>query len=511
MKILFDTNILIRLTDVRTQLPNEYADVVRMIQELHYTIVYHPAQIEDWAHDAQDDRRLVNLSRVRQYSMLDDPPAPQCSELSAWEWRQTNANDVVDNKLLYAVKRMAVGVLVTEDRKMHQKARRAGIQEQVYDIAALYEFLSGQLQAGQLIQPTSAVIKNVPLYNLDLNNRFFDSLRDSYKEFNDWFKRIAQERNAWVVQSESNDIFGLCIYKIERDEDLTDAGLRMSGAVLKLCTFKVAGVGYKLGESLLRQAFLFAVYNNLSAVYVQVRKGQQERLCRLLEEFGFDDVGSYRNDVVWMKPMRPSPSARFSIESWRNRDFAIRYYPYHFAGGGVSKYIVPIHPAYHDQMFPEINTCSLLFTPDNGCLFASEANAIKKAYICQSGIKRIKAGDLLLFYRCNDVKAIDTLGVVEQVVKTADTERVFASVARRTVLTDKAISSMVNKREVLVLLFRFVQHLRRKVTKRELADAGIAGEYQSIRRMPESVYRSLIKPELKDWGVEEAPFAIVGE
>ena len=89
MKILFDTNILIRLTDVRTQLPNEYADVVRMIQELHYTIVYHPAQIEDWARDAQEDRRLVNLSRVRQYSMLDEPPAPQSSELNAWEWRQT--------------------------------------------------------------------------------------------------------------------------------------------------------------------------------------------------------------------------------------------------------------------------------------------------------------------------------------------------------------------------------------------------------------------------------------
>lgn len=509
MKILFDTNILIRLTDVRTQLPNEYADVVRMIQELHYSIVYHPAQIEDWARDAQEDRRLVNLSRVRQYSMLDAPPAPQGSELSAWGWRQTNANDVVDNKLLYAVKRMAVGVLVTEDRKMHQKARRAGIQEQVYDIAALYEFLSGQLQAGRLIQPTSVAVKNVPLYNLDLNNRFFDSLRDAYKEFNDWFKRIAQERSAWVVQSESGDIFGLCIYKIEKDENLTDAGLRISGAVLKLCTFKVASVGYKLGECLLRQAFLFAVYNNLSAVYVQVRMGQQERLCRLLEEFGFDDVGMYKNDVVWMKPMRPLPSARFSMESWRNRDFAIKYYPYHFAGGGVSKYIVPIHPAYHDQMFPEVNRCSLLFTPDNGCLFAGEANAIKKAYICKSGIKRIKGGDILLFYRCDDAKAIDTLGVVEQVVRTSDPERVFAAVARRTVLTDKAIARMVNEREVLVLLFRFIQHLQRKVTKRELEDSGIAGEYQSIRRIPESVYSSLIKPKLKNWGVEGAPFVLV--
>lgn len=506
MKILFDTNILIRLTDVRTQLPSEYADVVRMIQELHYTIVYHPAQIEDWARDAQEDRRLVNLSRVRQYSMLDEPPAPQSSELNAWEWRQINANDIVDNKLLYAVKRMAVGALVTEDRKMHQKARRAGIQEQVYDIAALYEFLSGQLQAGRLIQPTSVAIENVPLYNLDLNNRFFDSLRDSYKEFNDWFKRIAQERSAWVVQSEEGDIFGLCIYKIEKDERLTDEGLRMSGAVLKLCTFKVAGIGYKLGESLLRQAFLFAVYNNLSAVYVQVRKGQQERLCRLLEEFGFDDVGSYKNDVVWMKPMRPSPSAKFSIEAWRNRDFAIRHYPYHFAGGGVSKYIVPIHPAYHDQMFPEINRCSLLFTPDNGCLFASEANAIKKAYICQSSIKRIKGGDLLLFYRCNDVKAIDTLGVVEQAVRTSDPEKVFAAVARRTVLTDKVIAKMVNEREVLVLLFRLIQHLQRKIPKKELLDAGIEGEYQSIRRIPEKVYRTLIRPELEEWGVEGAAF-----
>ena len=33
--------------------------------------------------------------------MLDAPPAPQGSELSAWGWRQTNANDVVDNKLIF--------------------------------------------------------------------------------------------------------------------------------------------------------------------------------------------------------------------------------------------------------------------------------------------------------------------------------------------------------------------------------------------------------------------------
>lgn len=506
MKILFDTNVFIRLTDVRTQLPSEYADVVRMIQELHYTIVYHPAQISDWERDNHEERRLVNLSRIRQYVKIVDPPVPSEFELQSYGWRQSSANDAVDNALLYAVKRMVVGMLVTEDREMLKKARLAGIQEQVCDVGALYEFLSGQLQASKLIQPTNVAIRNVPLYYLDLNNRFFDSLRDSYKGFNEWFKRVAQERSAWVVQSDEGDILGLCIYKIERNEALTDAGLRMTGTVLKLCTFKVAGIGYKLGESLLRQAFLFAVYNGLEAVYVQVRKGQQERLCRLLEEFGFSDVGLYKDDAVWMKPMKPSTSEKFSLEPRRNRDFAIKYYPYHFEGGGVSKYIVPIHPAYHDQMFPEINECSLLFTPENGYMFTSEANAVKKAYICRSGIRKIKEGDLLLFYRCSDTKTIDTLGVVEQVVKTDDPEKVFASVARRTVLTDKSISRMVDNREVLVLLFRFIQHLHKRVSKRELMDMGIVGEFQSIRRMPERIYRDLIKPELDDWGVEGASF-----
>ena len=65
---------------------------------------------------------------------------------------------------------------------------------------------------------------------------------------------------------------------------------------------------------------------------------------------------------------------------------------------------------------------------------------------------------------------------------------------------------MVNDREVLVLLFRFIQHLKRKIPKRELLNAGLVGEYQSIRRIPERVYRTLIKPELENWGVEGTAF-----
>lgn len=43
----------------------------------------------------------------------------------------------------------------------------------------------------------------------------------------------------------------------------------------------------------------------------------------------------------------------------------------------------------------------------------TSANAIKKAFISNTSIKKIKPGDILLFYASKDKKAITTLGVVE--------------------------------------------------------------------------------------------------
>ena len=80
-------------------------------------------------------------------------------------------------------------------------------------------------------------------------------------------------------------------------------------------------------------------------------------------------------------------------------------------------------------------------------------NAIKKAYLCNSNIKKIRPGDILLFYRSHDIHAITAIGVVDQEpVHTKDTEDIIRIVGKRSVYLFDEIEEM--KKPVLVTMFR---------------------------------------------------------
>ena len=132
MKVLFDTNILIELEQPGVVLPEALAEMVRLSRELGYEIFLHPGQVEDFLRDKDDNRRTVRLSRIRQYPMLVNPPVPTNEELTELSWSEANDHDRIDNLLLFAIKRSAASILVTEDRRMHAKAKRAGLEEKVH-------------------------------------------------------------------------------------------------------------------------------------------------------------------------------------------------------------------------------------------------------------------------------------------------------------------------------------------------------------------------------------------
>lgn len=498
MNVLFDTNILIRITDVRTPMPKEVSDMLHLMNCVQYRVVYHPVQLSDFNRDSDAARKEINVTRLRQYLALEHPPCPSNEELKRLCWQERNDNDHVDNSLLYSVVRKAVGFLVTEDLAMHRKARAAKISEQVFSITAFVEYLSDVVRAQSVSFPAIVTSERIHLYELDLRNTFFDSLRADYPEFDQWFGRVAQEREAWVVRRENNIISGLCIFKIESADELLRQGVDVHGKVLKLCTFKVAERGSKYGEAFLKQAFSFAVENDLTAIYVQVRKNAHTQLTELLQDFGFAPLGKYRNDIVWVKMMMPVCS--ISNESaWKREDlveYDIQYYPRFIACEPIQKFLVPIHPSYHEELFPDASRGNL-FTLKAGFPFPSEGNAIKKAYISHSGIRKMCPGDLVFFYRTGDAKVVDTIGFVERTVVSCDVDEVLSVVARRTVLSGRRIRQMVEEREVLIVLFRFLCHLSRSVTKLQMIREGLSGEIQTIREMPIQVYRNLFAPILE--------------
>jgi len=498
LKVLLDTNVLIRITDVRTEMPNQYAEMMRLIQQLHYDVVYHPAQLEDFGRDTDVNRRQINLSRIKQYVQIENPPAVLASDEMRYSWSANNANQKVDNALLFSVLRGYANILITEDQGIHAKARRADLSDVVWSVGSFLEYLRPKLQVEQDIQIPSAKINTEFIRDIDLRLPFFDSLRNGYPEFDTWYRTSAANgRKAWVVYGEQKEILALCIYKIERDEPISDDGYVLDGKVLKLCTFKVAGTGEKLGERLLDAAFKYALMSQCRYAYVQVRKGEHDSLVKLLTTFGFHDKGMHNLDVSYVKRMFKPSDVYHSMSSQTNLDNDIEMFPHVLDGGCIKKFLVPIRPLYHSMLFPDSLAQDLLFSQE-GIKFTGESNAIRKAYICKSKTAKISPADMLFFYRTEDRQNVDCVGIVEKAKRIVDPDQMIAIVSKRSVYRDDTIREMVAGGGALVVMFRLICYLCKPVNRVALEQNGLKGEIQSIRELPYPIYRDLFRPQLAD-------------
>lgn len=489
MTVLFDTNVIVELEGPYKALSSTIADMVRTAHEVNCEIVVHPSQIDDLNRDEDLNRRAIQLSRIKQYQMLENPPAPSDFDLLNMGWSQNNDHDRIDNLLLFAVKRSAVRFLVTEDRGMHAKARRAKISERVFFVAEFLEYLKSQKHTG--IKPSVCVaISTKFLYELDVDNHFFDSLRNRYDGFNTWYHTCAeQRRQAWVVK-DGDEIGALCIFKEERDEKVTDDGVILRGKILKLCTFKVADTGKKLGERLLFVAFQVAREGRFDYVYLHVKDEGQDRLLELLDDYGFEHVGNYKGDEVYSKDMRKT-AVCVESEPEKRLAYDIRHYPYVADDANVRKFVVPIQPNFHDRLFPDLKAQMSLFDITDG--LTSESNAIKKAYLCKSKSTLIRPGDLVFFYRSKDVKSIRCVGVVEDTLRSGIADELAAFVSKRTVFSRGEIEDMTKTGPALAVLFRVVRYFKKPIESAVIQRHGIAWPIQSIITLPEAAYVGLFK------------------
>ena len=490
MKVLFDTNIFISLETPGEVLPDTLSDMVRIARELHYDICYHPAQIDDLMRDKDERRKAAQLSRIKQYVPLQKPPVPTSTDLQELGWKQNGGHDKVDNLLLFSLKRSAVSFLVTEDRGIHKKAAKAGLSDRVFFTEDYLSYLRNPPRKDGFVPTVTFVsVETKFLYEIDVEDVFFDSLRQGYPGFNDWYHRKSEEgRQAWTILS-GDVISALCIYKEERDEKVTTAGNILRGRSLKLCTLKVADLGKKYGERLLYVAFNYATDNKFDYVYIQVQEEKHGYLVSLLTDFGFQKYGDYNTDATYVKDMRVGVR-KGSMDRNDYVKYAIAHYP-HIIDVGVKKYIVPIRPNYHDMLFPDRNQYQDLFQAG----LSSESNAIKKAYLCKSPIRDMKPGDLLFFYRSKDSQSICSVGIAEKIKRFTNADDLISFVSKRTVYTHGEMRKFIRKGKVLAILFRLIRYLKLPVERKSLLDNGIIGQIQTIREMSERTYRQLFKKD----------------
>ncbi len=476
MRFLLDTNILIPLEDSHRPLEDSLANFIRLANANGHELLYHPASEDDIRQDTDTERRNQTLQRLRRYSRLDARLA------CPWNTPTTDRNDAADNEILYALELNAVHALVTEDRKIHAKARAKGLAHNIYTIQTAED------QLRRLHEQTSVQLPNiedVPLYSLSplLNTDFFDSLRAGYSDFDSWFRSKAQEgRQAWVSRESKDVLGGICIYAQQNDENITE-DITLSGSALKLATFKVGETsrGKKIGELFLKAAFRYATNNRIENIFIHGDVEKQRFLFEMLEDFGFVHVGyhpgSDGQEVVYLKK-HPIIPPQDDLPPF---DYSRRYFPHFRYDDKVTKFVIPIKPEYHRILFPDyespMDRQMTLFRPSN-----TAGNAIKMAYLCYSPTKTIKPGDVMLFYRSEDDQAITSIGVIESYETLNDAGEIATKVKRRTVYSMPDIESMA-KKPTRVMLFRLVRHLTNPLSQTWLKQHGV------FKRPPQSIMK----------------------
>lgn len=494
MRVLIDTNILIYREDDRDVSP-EISTLMKILSKTHTDVLLHPASLKDIQRDRNEERKRITLSKVEAYQILENAPVPdEDEEFFENTGAPKRVNDETDNLILYSVYKNAVGFLITNDNGIHLNASKLGIADRVFYVEDAIEFFGKDLPSSE------AVSKPFPLkkgYVSDLNpdDPIFDTLKQVYPEFDEWFTGIAREgRECYYNKRIDGTLGAIMIYKFE-EEPIPSNPPQPSMKRLKISTLKVSHEGNKIGELLLKVAFGIAAENHLSQVYLTHFTKDEDRLVYLITQFGFKQVGilpGNRGERVFVKKLYPAG------EDCKERtplQIAGEYYPSFYDGSDVDKFVVPIRPEFHRRLFTDFyGDGKRQLTLDEAMGdFIVEGNTIKKAYLTHSKIKKLKEGDLVLFYRSRDIKAITSLGVIEKVhYALSNPEEITEIIGKRSVYSKSEIELF--QKPLTVILFKHHMNLKNPVKLSVLIESGILnGQPQTIQEIDDDEFSKIKK------------------
>ncbi|MDD3714496.1 MAG: hypothetical protein PHU16_06495 [Atribacterota bacterium] len=446
---------------------------------------------EEIERDKNKKRRDIALSKIGAYATLENPPdAMKDEKFIDMVGRAEDSHEMVDINLLYCIYREATQYLITEDKGIHKKASVVKLSDRVLTVKEAIEKFEGFLPIETVQIPPS--LMHVPLHNLDIQDPFFDSLKKEYHDFEDWWTEKSREgRKAWVYFRENGKIGAILILKTE-DEAIPSVPPLPRKKRVKVCTLKVEEIGHKIGELFIKISIRFAINNQLDELYLtHYTKPEGDHLVDLIEEFGFKKVSEKETgEYVYVKSIHPHKDNYGTVE------IAKQFYPGFYDGVEVKKFLVPIQPQHHNRLFIDCSgrQTSLFELAKRGGELITEGNTIKKAYLCHSKIKKLSPGDILLFYRSQDIRAVTTIGITEMVYNdVTSAEEAMHYIGKRSVYSVKEIAEMTRKPTKVIL---FMQHfnLPKPVPLEFLKRENIIGwAPQSISEIEHKEYQQIKK------------------
>lgn len=235
-------------------------------------------------------------------------------------------------------------------------------------------------------------LRHLTFADVDIGDKFFDSLKEDYPGFEQWYEKKSESHaDAYVQYDSNNKLQGFLYVKMEEESIVRDVTPNIvANRILKVGTFKIDSHGTKMGEQFLKVIFDYAIDQAADVCYLTIYD-KHESLIKLVSKYGFNEYGTKGNgkylEKVYVKKMYTQTGDIF-------KDYPV------VNSGGNKKYMLSIYPQYHSKMFPE----SILTNESRNIIKdISYTNSIQKVYVCSmKGVEELKKGDILVLYRTAD-------------------------------------------------------------------------------------------------------------
>lgn len=316
----------------------------------------------------------------------------------------------------------------------------------------------GKTDRGIVMVGREDPIEFVPFKSLDLTDPFFDSLRHSYAQFDDWFQRKAADDEYTYIVANAEGISAMLYLKEERGND-TSTRPHLSKPRLKIGTFKVDFSHHtSVGKRLLAVALRQFAESQLDYIYVTMFDGDNTRALRsLLENYGFKLSGSKGEETLLIK-LRPKSERTLNP----SHDF-----PFIKPDQGKD-YILAIRPEFHDRLFGDTQLKQQKSTPITD---DKVVNTIEKVYLSGSpNCNLLNSGDHIISYRTRDpasaapayyssvISSVGTIVEVKTISSFATVEDFLDYVRGRSVFTDTELRHFYSEHRypwIITFLYNF--------------------------------------------------------
>ena len=420
MKALLDTNIIIH-REANKIVSQDIGILYRWLDRGKYTKCIHSATIDEVKKNSNKETVKSFLIKLDSYEVIDIPSPIQNYVKEVSKKFDTTCNDRIDTVLLNEVFVERVDILITEDKKIHRKALELGISDKVYTIDSFLEKTFAEHP--ELVNYKVLNVQKLKFGKINLNDTFFDSLKEDYVGFDKWFIKKYDEEAYITINSNNGMLLSFLYLKVE-DETENYSNITPTFSPkrrLKIGTFKVISNGFRLGERFIKIVFDNALKNRVQEIYVTIydKRTEQRRLIELLEQWGFHFWGKKDSELVYVRDFSPV----YDVNDLKG------CFP--FISKQKRTYIVPIYPEYHTELLPDsiLNTES----PEEFIEDFPHRNCINKVYVSRAMEPYPNVGDILVFYRTGGYykSVITTIGEVQEIKFDFDNEDEFILYCRK--------------------------------------------------------------------------------